>query len=251
VEIDRVVLVGSSNSLPDAESAITERLHLPMTQLGTPDLTPAALAALGAVLDANSPKPLSLGGETRKRSELRARSTIDTIALAAVLVFAVVCGWTILQAVRTKRTTDALAVARSRIEHDAFGLSPVRTTANQRKFVRDALGVMRLVATDRVQLQEALTGIAAAVRSPVLLDSVHLDRRHFGWRAMIGGRVAAMSNARAVQSIHDLYREIPQRLTVDSLRLEELVYSDSTGADQGAAVVRFQISFMAPTGKRD
>ena len=51
---------------------------------------------------------------------------------------------------------------------------------------------------------------------------------------------------RAVQTLHDLYREIPERMTVDSLRLDELSYSDSDDPETGAPVVRFRFFFEIP-----
>jgi hypothetical protein len=46
-----------------------------------------------------------------------------------------------------------------------------------------------------------------------------------------------------VQWIHDLYREIPRRLPVDSVRLDLLTYDDTPETDASSASVRFQLSF--------
>src|SRR4051812_19133388 len=140
--------------------------------------------------------------------------------------------------------------AKRHIERDSFGLNPVRATAMQRKFARSAAAAIRLSFSDRVQLQEALSGIASTVRSPVTLDSVHLDRGGAGWRVILAGTVTGTSNAAAVQSLHDVYRELPGRLSVDSIRLDQLLYGDAA-ADGQDGVIRFQISFATPVPKRD
>lgn len=247
-QIERVVVVGSNASLTDAESVLTERVHVPAQRLGVLDLSPAALAALGALLDAQSPSPLALGGTSRKRSEARARSTLETMSLAAVVLLVLVGAWTITETVRARRAADALQTARRHIEQDSFGLTRLRSTAGQRRLVRDAVAAVRLVVTDRIQLQEALTEIATTVQFPVRLDTVRLARAPGGWLAVLSGDIHGVTNTRAVQSLNDLYRELPERLTVDSLKLDQLAYADSA---DGAAYLRFQLSFAIPTGKKD
>lgn len=247
-QIDRVLLVGSSESLADAESVLAERIHVPAQRLGVQDLSPAALAALGALLDAQSPKPLALGGASRRRSEARARSPLETMSLAAVVLLLLVGAWTITETVRARRAADELQTARRHIEQDSFGLTRLRATAGQRKLVRDAVAAVRVVAADRIQLQEALTEIATSVQYPIRLDTVRLARAPSGWLAVLSGNIHGVTNTRAVQSLNDFYRELPERLTVDSLKLDQLAYADSA---DGAAFVRFQLSFAIPTGKKD
>jgi hypothetical protein len=247
--IDRVVIAGSSDSLSDAASVLSERVHVPATQLGITELSPAALAALGALIDARSPQPLALGGAAKRRREAGARTTLDSIAFAAVVLLMLVGAWTVFETVRARRAADALQTARRHIEDDSFGLARLRSTAGQRKQVRDAVAAVRLVLTDRVQLQEMLAAIATAVRSPVQLDSVRLTRSAGGWLASMAGSVDGPTSARAVQSLHDLYRELPERIPVDSLRLDQLAYADSS--TDGAVVVRFQLSFVIPSARKD
>ena len=50
-----------------------------------------------------------------------------------------------------------------------------------------------------------------------------------------------------ITPLHDLYRELPSRLSADSLKLDQLSYADSTR--DGSALVRFQLSFGIPSAK--
>ena len=249
-QIDRITLVGSKVSLSDAETALTERLHVPAKRLSVRDLSPAALTALGAVLDAQATAPLSLGGATLGTRELRAQSTLTSISFAALVLVALLGAWLMTELVREKRASSALHTAQRRVEQDAFGLAPLRSTADQRRMFRDAVAALRLVATDRAELQQVLSGIAATVRPPVRIDSLRLSRAATGWVGNLAGTVSGTTNARAVQTLHDLYRELPLRLTTDSLHLDELAYADAQD-DAGAALVRFQLSLGFRTGKRD
>ena len=239
---DRVVLVGARPSLLELKASLSERLRVPAKQLEADDLSPVGFVALGAVLDSQEAIPQSLGGSTRERAISRGLSRLETASLAALVVLALVGFWTVAEAVRSMRAGSALAAAHRRIERDAFGLAPARATAEQRRVVRDALDAVQLASTDRQRLQSALAGIAEAARYPVRVDSLRLVRADAGWRAVLSGDVASSTNARAVQALHELYREIPRRLPVDSVRLDRLSYTDGEQTE-GVGAVSFQLSF--------
>jgi hypothetical protein len=250
-QIERITLVGSKDTLGDAESTLSERLHVPVTQLGEYDLSPPAFAALGAVLDAQAQTPLSLGGDTRKAADARPLSTLESISIAAVLVLVLLGAWAVTETVRAKRAATALQTARRQLEQDSFGLGPVRSTVQQRKLIRDAVEVMRLAAEDKVGLQEALTGIASAIGGRARVDSMHLERSPEGWRTVLSGSVPGVTSARAVQSLNDLYRELPQRLSVDAMHLDRLVYGDSAAGDSDASILHFQLSFGVSSPRKN
>ena len=247
-QLDRVALVGTRDSLADAETVLREKLHVPVQQLGVRGLSPAGFAALGAVLDDQSARPLSLGGNSRRRAEAGPVTALRSASLAAVFVLALLGIWTVTETIRTVRATSAVQTARQRIQQDSFGLAPIRATAGQRRLIRDARAAARIVAKDRIALQEALAGIAASVRTPVRLDSLHLVRAEAGWKAVLAGSAGGASSAEALQSLYDVYRELPQRLPVDSLHLDGLAHSDSV---RGSSVVRFQLSFGIPGPRKD
>ncbi|HYC51277.1 MAG TPA: hypothetical protein VEB19_09245 [Gemmatimonadaceae bacterium] len=239
---DRVVLIGARQSLSELKTSLAERLRIPIKQLEAESLTPVGFVALGAVLDARSDSPQSLGGKTRLRAASRGMSRLETASYIAIVLLALVGFWTAAETVRSVRAGTALETARRRLERDAFGLAPARATAEQRRIVRNALAAVQLASADRVRLQTALSRIADVARAPVHLDSLRMLRADDGWRAVMTGNVRSSSNARAVQALHDLYRDLPQRLPIDSLRLDRLSYPDGEQSDE-TGVVRFQLSF--------
>ena len=243
--IDRVVLIGTRPSFTELKGTVGERLHIPVKQVEAETLTPAAFMALGAVLDARAADPQSLGGATRSRAVSPALSRLETASLVAVFVLALVAFWTIAETVRTVRADRALRTATHQIAQDDFGLAPVRQTAAQRRMVSNALEAVRLSATDRVEVQSALAGVAAVIRPPAHLDSLRLAWFDGMWRAVVIGGIESTSNARAVQTLHDFYRELPQRVALDSLRLDRLTYGDTERSDRDpeSGRVRFQLSF--------
>lgn len=240
--IDRIVLVGVKESLVDLKAQLADRMKVPAKQLEAEGLGPAGFVALGAVLDGQAADAQSIGGTSRLRARTRPQSRLEMASYAALLVLALAGLWTIGETARTVMAKSRLRTAQQRVEQDAFGLAPVRATADQRRLVRDAIAAVQVVTADRVGLQETLAGIAAVVRPPARLDSLRLSRDDAGWRATLGGVVESSTNARAVQSVHDLYRELPQRIRLDSLRLDKLTYADES-ASESAPIVRFQLSF--------
>lgn len=246
--IDRVVLVGTRPSLSELKGTVAERLRIPVKQIEAETLTPVAFVALGAVLDARAVNPQSLGGATRSRALSPAFSRLETAVRVAVFLLALVAFWTIAETVRTVRADRALRSAVRQIEQDDFGFASLRQTATQRRLVSNALEAVRLSAADRVDVQSALAGVAAVLRPPAHLDSLRLAWFDGGWRAVVVGGIESTSNARAVQTLHDFYRELPQRIALDSLRLDRLSYGDAAealGTEVGS--VRFQLSFALPT----
>lgn len=243
--VDRVALLGSRPSMADLRDSVGDRLGVPAKQIEGETLAPAALIALGSVIDGGAARPLSLGGATRARHQSPAMSRLETASLVAVFVLALAAFWTVAETVRTVRADRALQSAVRRVEQDDFGLATLRSTAEQRRLVANALEAVRVSATDRAHVQGALAALAVAMPAPVRIDTLRLAWTDGRWRAVVGGAIASSSNARAVQVLHDVYRELPQRLAVDSLRLDQLTYGEEGPDDPvaGGGLVRFQLSF--------
>ena len=250
--IDHLSLVGSKHSMRDAETVLSERVGVPVTRYDIRDLTPAGYAALGGVLDARSPAPLSLGGASRDQVRTRSTSALENASWAAVAVVVLLAGLTAVQAFRSRDAAVALREAQARVARDSIALAPIRAVAAQRRGASDAVQAMQLAARERIDLQRSLVGIASAVRPPVELDSLLLAPASDGWRVLLGGRASAETSARAVQWLHDLYREIPRRLRVDSVKLDQLTYDEAAAPGaSGDATVRFQLSFVVPPRRTD
>jgi hypothetical protein len=242
-QLDRIALVGTTDMLADTKTVLTERLRVPTNQLGVGGLSPAGFAALGAILDQQSAKPLSLGGDSRGRTAVRAADALHAASLAALFVLALVGAWTLTETVRGMQAERAVRAARLRIDQESSGLTAIRETAAQRRLVREAAGAVRVMTEDRAELQDALSGISAAVRAPVYLDTLRLSRVEKGWKAAMSGAVAGPTSAYAIRSLHEAARALPQRLRVDSLRLDSLSYAQDDDASGAPTNVRFQFSF--------
>lgn len=247
--VDRVTIIGAVDAVDDAESTLAGRLGVPVKRFALRDLSAAAHAAVGAVLDAEASPPLSLGGSTRDREEHDARGGLHSAALVASLIALLVGAWTVFGAVQARGATDDLARAETRILQDSFGLAGVRSTAEQRKLIRNAQAALRIVATDRADLQQTIASVAGSIAPRLRLDSMALTRNGDGWSVVLGGMAGGETSARAVQNLNDFYQQLPRHLVLHDLSLDRMSYVDSSGATDAA--VRFEVSFAAPPPRRN
>ena len=249
-ELDRLTIVGAVDAADDAESALAERLGVPVKRFALRDLSAAAHVAVGAVLDAGSAAPLSLGGSTREYAQRRGGHRLRSASLVAAVVAIVLAAWTAYGVLDARRAASDLAVAQRRVQQDSFGVASIRKTAAQRKLMRDAQVALHSVAADRTQLQRIIVNMATALNERIRVDSIGLNRTLQGWTVAVDGTASGETSARAVQTLHDFYQELPRRMTVNDLSLERLAYVDS--ATVGSAV-RFALTFAvsARAGGKD
>lgn len=248
-QVERALIAGPAGLWSDTQTLLTERLGVPVERMDINGLSAASIAALGGILDARSPAPLALAGRIAHRKEHQARATLRQTSIAAVAAAAIVAGWAVFQAVDARRADDRLRDARRRVELLGANVGPLRQTAEQRRLVRDANSLARISASDRVQLQDMLAAVSRGIAGPIRLDSLHLERGGAGWIAALAGSAHGTTSGGAVQALHDFYRDLPRRLAIEELGLEQMAYVDTTDTD-GRARVNFQLSFVVP-GRKD
>lgn len=252
-QVERLTFAQGGDSFAESEARLGERLGAPVRRLDVHGLSAAALAAVGAVLDAQAARPLALAGAAAGRVYTSGKAWLKQLSTVAVVAVVAVGVWATFAALSARDAAHTLRDLRRQVEQESFGIAPIQATAEQRKVIRDAVQTLRVSEADRVELQNALAAIGGAVTFPVRLDSLHLDRGTNGWIADLGGSVVAESNGRAVQALHDFHRALPERLSVQALSLDELKYEDvdplegGGGGGGGISRVRFRLSFELPT----
>lgn len=248
-EIDRAVILGPADQWTETEAQLSQRLGLRVERLDLSGLPVPALAALGAVIDARSPAPLSLGGRVANRRRDQARAVRRQTSLAAVAAAAIVSGWAVFHAIDARQADRDLRRTRQQVEQISASLGPVRQTATQRRLVRDADSLLQVSVSDRAELQRSLAAISNGIAGPIRMDSLHLERGTGSWIAALAGSAVGATSGLAVQSLHDFYRDLPRRLVVEELSLDQMAYVDTTTTDGTGALVRFQVSFVIPERK--
>ena len=242
-QLGRVALASPPEVIPDAESVFGERLNVQVARLALHELSPGGLAALGGVIDSRSVAALGLATHQRKGMSERGRA-LRTASFVSLAVAAAVAAFTVFTAWQARDASNRLQLARARLEQETFGLAPVRQTATQRKLIRDAVALLQLVENDRRALQQSVAAVAEAAVPPVQFARIELRQAPVGWFASIAGAVNGGSTARSVELLHEFYRELPKRLNIEDLALEQLNYGDAD-----AHGVQFRVSFVIAGAK--
>lgn len=249
-QIEHVTIAALAREFTDADAILGEKLGVPISRLNTHGLSAASLAAMGAILDARAADALSIAGQISRKKQGATRVVFQRAAHVAAGIGALLALWTLYQGITARRAAAELRDAKRAVEQESFGLVPLRATAGQRRLIRDALAALRIVSEDREELQRLLGAISSGINPPVQLDSLQLARGSNGWVASLAGTAAAATNGRAVQALHDFYRDLPRRAIVEQLALEALTYDESNDDTRGATV-RFRLSFVLPSTKKN
>jgi hypothetical protein len=246
-QITQAAVVASDETYPDVEAALGVRLMVPITRVPLAGLSPGAVAAFGAVLDARSARPVSLAGRVGARGAGGPSSTLQLATTATLVAVAIVAIWAVGAALQVRGTTRALSDVRRRIEAEASGFVPAQETADRRRMVRDAVAALQDAHGDRAALQRSIAAIAGTVSSSVSLDSMVLHRGESGWQAALGGSIIGQTSGAAVQALSNFSRELSELAPVESLSLRQLSYADTTGR----SLVRFELVFGVLLKARD
>ena len=106
-ELDRLTLVGAVDAVDDAEQVLAARVGVPAKRFALRDLTAAAHAGVGAVLDADSSAPLSLGGSTRHRPAGQHLMAIRVAVLVAALAASLMAFWSVRAVFESRRAATS------------------------------------------------------------------------------------------------------------------------------------------------
>jgi len=240
-------VIASDDAYPELESVLAARLDVPVSSLPVAGLPPGAIAAFGAVLDARSLHPVSLGGRTLDVRSGQAGSPLQLIGISTLLAATLVGVWAIGQAFTARGAGLALADAQRRVEQESSTLAPARETAVRRKLVREATAAMRSVRADRSALQQTVASVAGAVPDAIALDSIAMEYGASGWHATLGGTVRGRTSGAAVQSLSAFHAGLSRLAPVESLTLKQLSYSDTVGQ----SLVRFEMAFRVAHKERN
>ncbi|HEX7939075.1 MAG TPA: hypothetical protein VF483_08775 [Gemmatimonadaceae bacterium] len=246
-QVGQASVIASNEAYPELESVLGARLDVAITRLPLAGLSPGGVAAFGAVLDARSRHPVSVGGRAMDRRAMRSGSPLQLLAYGALATAVIVGIWAFGEALMARNTGLALADVQRRVQQESAKLAPALETAARRKLVRDITAASDDARAGRTALVRSLASIAGAVSPSVALDSISMDHTASGWRATLGGTVRGRTSAAAVQTLSAFHNSLARLAPVESLSLKQLSYADTVGQ----SVVRFEIAFRVVTKGRN
>lgn len=244
-QISRLLLAAEPAEFGPLSRAVEEGMGLVVERFAPQIGSSPAIAAMGAVLDAQDGKGLNLFplGETKKKS---AERTTRRIAIASAAVLALVAWWWagngVVAALNWRTRVNTLTTA---LDRRAAPLQPLREIVKKRQEAAQQIGALETVAAERQKLQQMLQALSFASQADVAIESFSARRAPAGWEAGVTGNSSAYVASDAVSSVHRFYRELPQLVNGTSISLDGLTWSDSTGTSS-ISRIGFSLRYTAP-----
>jgi hypothetical protein len=251
----RILLAAPADEFVTLAGALEERLHVRVSPLFSSDVSPDAVVAMGAVLEARRPAPLDFYPHPptlveRVRESLRGPNGV----IAAVGTAAVIAGlWAGAQFSSLYSTRAENARLRSSIRGSVAAVEPLRHVAERRSDYAHAVSFIDATTAERRALTSTLRGIADAVPAAIRFDTLRVARAQDGWAVTIAGEAVGATAAQAAGGLDMFYQSIRRRAGIATATLDEFEYPPRPGADSakragGPVVITFKLSFaMART----
>jgi hypothetical protein len=136
-QVERLTFAQGGDSFAESETRLGERLGVPVRRLDVHGLSAAALAAVGAVLDAQAARPLAIAGAAAGRVYTSGKAWLRQLSTVAVVAVVAVAAWATFAALSARDAAHTLRDMRRQVEQESFGVAPIQATAEQRKVIRD------------------------------------------------------------------------------------------------------------------
>jgi len=243
-DISRIFVAADPADQAHVDAVLNAALNVEVVPLAPAMGPPAAIAALGGVLNAEAgtemvlyPSPTDLLRVDAKRRE---RSWTTAAAAACLLAVAVAAFMTVTAAkaagdLREERTLADAQMAR---------IAPAMGVIGERRANMDRLAAMNAHYAARQQLARVLNGIRLAQPVNVGLTSASLSRVGDGWRVEISGTAVGATGAEVLEGVAEFSRELPVRIPLQGFNLDSFEYAGDAGDMSG----NFKVSFSTAGG---
>jgi Tfp pilus assembly PilM family ATPase len=255
----RMLLAAPADEFASLAAALEERLHVRVSPLFSSDVSPDAVIAMGAVLEARRQSPLDLYPHPptfaeRVRESLRGPNGVIAAIGAAAVIAGIWAGMQFLSLSSTRGENERL---RSSIRGSVAAVEPLRKVVERRADYAHSVSFIAGTNAERRALATALRGISDAAPAGVRFDTLHVARAQDGWTALIAGEAVGSTAAQAAGGLDVFYQSIRRYAGVTTATLDEFEYPAPSGADSakkavGPVVINFKLSFAIarPEGNR-
>lgn len=230
---------------------LARRLELPVESFGPYGDAPGSVAALGAALDARSPRGLNLLPAAMRPVPSAVRWT-RALVVASTLVLMAAGGWWAWRGTRAEvRAEQDLQAVQQSLAARAEAFEEVRSVVRQRQEHAQRAALLTALQREHHELPELLWPLQASRRTRV--EELKLTRASGSWSGTLKGTAVAPSSAAATGEVEALYRELARLFSDGAVRLDGLSYGAPTYAaaadERGPAevAISFQISFIVPS----
>ena len=238
-DIDRIFVSADPADQAHVDAVLNAALNVDVIPLAPAMGPPAAIAALGSVLNAETgaemvlyPSPADL-----LRAAERNRRRRWTLAAAALCAIAILTA--AFTTVMAARTAGDLRAARADADAQMERIAPALAVIGERTANADRTAATRAHTARRQHLSRVINGIRLAQPPNVDLSSASLSRVAGGWRVDISGTAVGATGADVLEGVAEFSRELPARVPLQGFALDAFEYAGEGGDMSG----NFRISF--------
>ena len=238
-DIERMYVAAEPSEEAHVDSVLNAALGVDVHPLASGLGPPAAIAALGGVLNSDPGTEMALYPSAahvealQKRKRVRALSTLAMVVCMFAIGVSALTTFLAWQAARSARSSRAAADAQM------SRTSPAMDVIGQRRANLQRVEGLDAQRAERQQLARMLNGIRLAQPPNVGLTSATVTRTETGWRADISGTSIGTTGAQALRGVDSYYRELPMRIPLQELSLDAFDYATGDADVTG----NFKVSF--------
>lgn len=243
-DIGKMFVAAEPTDQAHVDAVLNAALNVDVVPLAPTMGPPAAIAALGSVLNAESGTEMVLyppPQDLRRAAEQR-RMRTWTVAAAAVCALAVAAA--VVMTVTASRAASELRAERAAADAQMARIAPAMDVIGERRANMGRVAAMRAHYAGRQHLARLVNGIRLAQPPNVSLGSATLTRTSDGWRVEVSGTAVGMSGADVLEGVAEFSRELPARIPLQSFNIDSFEYA----GDESEIAGTFKVSFTSGTG---
>ncbi|MGH7619588.1 MAG: hypothetical protein ACREPM_20430 [Gemmatimonadaceae bacterium] len=249
----RLLLAAPAGDYDTLAAALEQRLSIRVSPLFSGSVTPAAVVAMGAVLEARHAAPLDLLPHPPTLTD-RVRVALEgpNALVAGMATAAAVAGiWSATQFASLsslRRERDAL---RADLRASVPAVEPMRKIAETRADYARRVQFVGASRDERASLTSTMQSIAHETPGGVRFDSLRIVRAASGWTVAVAGAASGTTAAQSVRALDGFYQAVRSRPGVTSASLDQFDYTpaaDSTKRAGAPVVADFHVSFSLSRG---
>jgi hypothetical protein len=238
-DIEKIFVSADPADQAHVDAVLNAALNVEVVPLAPTMGPPAAIAALGSVLNAETgaemvlyPSPTDL-----RRAAEKSRRRTWTLAAAALCAVAILAA--AFTTITAARTAGDLRAARAEADAQMEKIAPALAVIGERSANVDRTAAIRAHTARRQHLARVINGIRLAQPPNVGLSSATLSRAAGGWRVEISGTALGATGADVLEGVAEFSRELPARVPLQGFTLDSFEYAGDGGDMSG----NFKISF--------
>lgn len=243
-DIGRIFVAADPADHSHVDAVLNAALNMEVVPLAPTMGPPAAITALGSVLNAEAGVEMVFYPSPGDLTRVAAKGRLRTWTTAA----AAVCGIAVLVAaftlVTASRAAGELRAERAAADAQMSVIAPALSViAERRANMERATSIQRHYA-GRQHLARLINGIRLAQPPNVSLSSTSVTRTGDGWRVEISGTTTGSTGAEVLEGVAEFSRELPARIPLQSFNLDSFEYGTAEGDMSG----NFKVSFTSVAG---